>query len=287
MNENETRRPISQRVAAYGIIFLGILWTVLPLYWMFITAFKSWHEMHARPPTFIPNVWTLEGFRQARMQGGKGIVDSAIIAGGTLLVSLLLGVPAAYSFSRFGRSGRNFAFALLGFRFMSPIILAVAVYLTAVRLHIIDTYSLLILVNSLINVPFVVWIMKSFFDEIPYAIEEAAWMDGASWPRAMRDHVLPLARPGLVAVGLFVAVFAWNELVFATILTGPNVIPFTRVVPGLWVGRKYLLQPNWPAISALGLMNVTVVLLLGFYLQKHIVRALSYGTVSGAVWGEE
>ena len=260
---------------------------MLPLYWMFVTAFKSWHEMHARPPTFIPNDWTLVGFQQALAQGGKGIVDSAIIAGGTLLVSLLLGVPAAYSFSRFRTGGRDFAFALLGFRFMSPIILSLAIYLMAVRLSILDTHFLLIVVNSLLNIPFVIWIAKSLFDEIPYAIEEAAYMDGASWRRTMWDHVLPLAKPGLIAVALFVGVFAWNELVFATILTGPNVIPFTRVVPGLWVGRKYLLQPNWPAISALGLMNVSVVLVLGFYLQRYIVRAMSYGTVSGALWGGE
>jgi len=286
VSKSKTRRPMSRRVA-YIIIFLAILWVVLPLYWMAITAFKSWHEMHAQPPTLIPNDWTLTGFQQALTQGGKGIVDSTIIAVGTLLVSLLLGVPAAYSLSRFRTGGRNFGFAILSFRFMSPIILSLAVYLIAVRLHILDTHFLLIVMNSLFNIPFVVWIAKSLFDDIPYAIEEAAHMDGASWARTMWDHVLPLAMPGLIAVALFVAVFAWNELVFATILTGPNVIPFTRVVPGLWIGRKYLLQPNWPAISALGLMNVAVVLVLGFYLQKHIVRALSYGTVSGAVWGGE
>ena len=274
----------SRRWIAYLIIFLGVLWTLVPLYLMFITAFKSWHEMHARPLTLIPQDWALWGFQQAWAQGSKGIVDSAIIAGGTVVVSLLLGVPAAYSFSRFNTGGRNFSFLLLGFRFLPPIALSLAIYLIAVRLGIIDSHLLLILANSLFNVPFAAWIMKGFFDEIPYAIEEAAQMDGASWPKAMRDHVLPLVVPGLVAVALFVAVFTWNELVLATILTADDVVPFTRVVPGLWVGRKYLLQPNWPAISALGLLNVAAVLLLAFYLQRYIVRAMSYGAVSGATW---
>lgn len=278
------KRPGSRRWIAYLVIFLGALWTLVPLYLMFITAFKSWHEMHARPLTLIPQDWTLWGLQQAWAQGSKGIVDSAIIAGGTVLVSLVLGVPAAYSFSRFNTGGRNFSFLLLGFRFLPPIALSLAIYLIAVRLGIIDSHLLLILANSLFNVPFAAWIMKGFFDEIPYAIEEAAQMDGASWPKAMRDHVLPLVVPGLVAVALFVAVFTWNELVFATILTADDVVPFTRVVPGLWVGRKYLLQPNWPAISALGLMNVAAVLLLAFYLQRYIVRAMSYGAVSGATW---
>lgn len=278
------KRPASRRWIAYGVILLGVLWTLVPLYLMFITAFKSWHEMHARPLTLIPQAWTLWGFQQAWAQGSKGIVDSAIIAGGTVLVSLLLGVPAAYSFSRYDTGGRGFSFALLGFRFLPPIALSLAIYLIAVDLGIIDSHLLLILANSLFNLPFAAWIMKGFFDEIPYAIEEAAQMDGASWPRAMRDHVLPLVVPGLVAVALFVAVFTWNELVFATILTADDVVPFTRVVPGLWVGRKYLLQPNWPAISALGILNVAAVALLGFYLQRYIVRAMSYGAISGATW---
>jgi multiple sugar transport system permease protein len=276
--------PPSQRVIAYVIVLLGGLWTVLPLYWMFVTAFKSWLEVHAQPPTIIPQVWTLTGFAQAWAQGAKGIGDSVIVAAGTLLLSIILGVPAAYGFSRFGTGGRNLPFTVLAFRFMPPIALAGAVYLIAVKLDLIDTHLLLILINSMFSIPFVVWIMKGFFDEIPYAIEEAAQTDGASRLRAVRDHVLPLALPGLVAVALFVAVFTWNELVFAMVLTGPDVVPFTRVVPGLWIGRKYLLQPNWPAISALGLLDVVAVFLLGFYLQRYIVRTMTYGAAHEAVW---
>lgn len=274
--------PASRRVLAYLIVLLGGLWTILPLYWMFVTAFKSWPELQQTwPPALIPRTWTLAGFEQAWAQGAQGVGDSAIIAVGTLLVSLIVGVPAAYSISRFGTGGRNFAFAVLVFRFTPPVALTAAIYLIAVRLYLLDTHMLLILANSIFNIPFVVWIMKGFIDEIPYAIEEAAQMDGASWLRAMRDHVLPLARPGLVAVALFVAVFTWNELLFATILTYRNVVPFTRVVPGLYIGRKYLLELNWPAVSALGLLNVVVVILLSFYLQRYIVRAMTYGA---AVW---
>jgi ABC-type glycerol-3-phosphate transport system permease component len=100
--------------------------------------------------------------------------------------------------------------------------------------------------------------------------------------QAVHDHVLPPVVPGLATVALFVAVFTWNELVFATVSTADDVVPFTRIVPGLWVGRKYLLQPNWPAISALGILNVAAVALLGFYLQRY--SAMSYGAISGATW---
>jgi multiple sugar transport system permease protein len=280
----ERKVPFWRRAIAHVVVVFGALWTLVPLYWLFITAFKSWHEMHARPPTVVPQNWVLTGFQQALAQGGKGIVDSTIVALGTLLLSLLVGLPAAYGLSRFQRENRNLAFGILAFRFLPPIAMAVAFYITAVRLHIIDTHLLLILANAVFNVPFVVWIMKGFFDEIPYAIEEAAHIDGATWWKAFYDHVLPLTLPGLIAVGLFVVVFTWNELIFAMLLTGPDVLPFTRVVPGLWVGRKYLLQPNWPAISALGVLNVAGVLLMGSYLQKYLVRAMTYGAVHEAVW---
>jgi multiple sugar transport system permease protein len=280
----EREVPLWRRVIAHVIVIFGALWTLVPLYWLFITAFKSWHEIHAHPPTFIPENWVLTGFQQAWAQGAKGVLDSAIIAAGTLVLSLLVGLPAAYGLSRFQRDRRNWAFGILAFRFLPPIAMAVAFYVTAVRLHIIDTHLLLILANAVFNVPFVVWIMKGFFDEIPYSIEEAAHIDGATWWKAFYDHVLPLTLPGLIAVGLFVVVFTWNELIFAMLLTGPDVLPFTRVVPGLWVGRKYLLQPNWPAISALGVLNVVGVLLMGAYLQKYLVRAMTYGAVHEGVW---
>lgn len=271
-----------RRSGAYLIVLLGAVWTLAPLYWMFITAFKSWEEVvGSETPTLLPNAWSLSGFEQALGYGAQGIADSAIVALGTAVLSLVLGVPAAYSFSRFRTGGRNLAFAVLMVRFMPPVAFTAAVYLIAVRLGLLDTHALLILVNSLFNVPFVVWIMKGFFDEIPYAIEEAAYVDGAGWLRAMRDHVLPLAKPGLVAVGCFVTIFAWNELLFATILTGRHVIPFTRVVPGLQMGRKYLLLNNWPAACALGVLNVVVVILISFYIQRYLVRAMTYG----AVWG--
>jgi len=277
--------PSWRRVVAYVVVFLGGLWTVLPLYWLFITAFKPWLEVvQVGSPTFIPQTWTLSGFAQAWSQGGKGILDSTIIVVGTLLVSLTLGIPAAYSFSRFGTGGRNLPFLLLAFRLMPPVALTSAVYLIAASLSLVDTHLLLILINSVVSTPFVIWIMKGFIDEIPYAIEEAAQMDGASWLRAVLDHVLPLTKPGLVSVMLLVAIFTWNELLFAMILTGPDVIPFTRVVPGLQIGRKYLLLPNWPAVAALGVLDVAAILLIGSYLQRHIVRAMSYGAIKEAVW---
>jgi multiple sugar transport system permease protein len=244
---------------------------------MVITAVKPTSEVMGYPPTFFPKEVSLEGFREAWTNGGsEGVFDSAIVAIGAMIVSLVFGLPVAYSISRYKTGGNDLPFFILSFRFMPPIAPAVAFWLLSTRLEIYDTHLLLILVNSMASIPFVVWIMKGFIDEIPYAIEEAAQVDGASWLRVIRDHVLPLAAPGLVAVSLFILIFTWNEFLFAMLLTGRRLHPFAKAVPGLTIG---VFEPNWGAIAALGMMVVIPIVLLSFYLQKYIVRGLTYGAI--------
>jgi multiple sugar transport system permease protein len=265
-------------ILSYLWVVLILLWTLFPLYWLFITAFKPLEEFMTYPPTFWPTSWTLDNFTEAlvRQQGLGSIKDSLIIALGTLVLSMIVGVPAAYSIARYKTGGTDLSFTILSIRFMPPIVPVVAFFLISTRLGIFDTYGLLILTNSMVNIPFVVWIMAGFFEEIPYSIEEAAQVDGASWPRLFWDHVLPLAAPGLVAVSLFCFIFAWNELLFATLLTGRTIQPFTKVVPGINIGH---IEPHWGAIAAIGLLVIIPIAILAFFMQKYIVRGLTYGAI--------
>ncbi len=265
-------------ITSYIIVSLVLIWTIFPLYWMVITAFKPLEEFMTYPPTFWPSEWTLDNFVEAlvRQKGLPAIYDSAVIAIGTFLLSMGIGVPAAYSIARYKTGGNDLSFTILSMRFMPPIAPAVAFFLIAARLHLLDTYVLLILVNSLANIPFVVWIMKGFFEEIPYQIEEAAQVDGASWPRVMWDHILPLSAPGLVATSFFCFIFAWNELLFATLLTGRNITPFTKIIPGINIGH---VEPHWGGIAALGLIVIVPIIILSWYMQKYIVRGMSYGAI--------
>jgi multiple sugar transport system permease protein len=265
-------------ILAYVIVIIMLMWTLFPLYWLFITAFKPLDEFITYPPTFWPTSWTLDNFTEAlvRQQGAPALLHSSVIALGTFLLSLSVGVPAAYSIARFKTGGEDLSFTILSFRFLPPIIPVVAFYLISTRIGIYDTYFLLILVNSMASIPFVVWIMKGFFEEIPYQIEEAAQVDGASWVRLFKDHVIPLASPGLVAVSLFCWIFAWNELLFATILTGRNLTPFTKIIPGINIGH---VEPHWGGIAALGLLVIVPILFLSWYMQKYIVRGMSYGAL--------
>ncbi len=264
--------------AAYAVVILVLIWTIFPLYWLFITAFKPLNEFMTYPPTFWPTTWTLDNFTEAliRQRGLPALLDSLVIAAGTFMVSMVVGVPAAYSIARYKTGGDNLSFTILSFRFMPPIVPVVALFMIANWLGIFDTYFLLIIVNCMAIIPFVIWIMKGFFEEIPYSIEEAAQVDGASWPRLFRDHMLPLAAPGLVAVSLFAFIFAWNELLFATLLTGRTITPFTKIVPGINIGH---VEPHWGAIAAIGLLVIIPIVVGAWYLQKYIVRGLSYGAI--------
>jgi multiple sugar transport system permease protein len=273
------RRLGALDVAAYSIVGLVLLATLLPLYWMFITAFKLPIEFKSAPPTFWPSSWTLANLTDAlgsAYKGGPAIIDSAIITLGTFVVAMGVGVPAAYSIARFKTGGDQLSFFILSQRFMPPIVPVIAFFLLAGRLGIFDSYLLLILVNSLGIIPFVVWIMKGFFEEIPIEIEEAAQVDGASWGQLFWYQVLPLAAPGLVAVSLFCVVFAWNEYLYATILTGRDIAPFTKIIPGFSKDHN---QPHWGAISAMGLLVCVPIMLVAWYLQRYIVRGLTYGSV--------
>jgi len=273
------RAPEWLDIGAYGVVALVLLAALLPLYWMLITAFKPALEFKSAPPTFWPSVWTLDNFRDALgpyYKGAPAIRDSLIITLGTFVLSMALGVPAAYSIARFKTGGEQLSFFILSQRFMPPIVPVIALFLIATKSGLFDSYLLLVLVDSLAIVPFVVWIMKGFFEEIPVEIEEAAQVDGAGWAQLFWHQVLPLAAPGLVAVSLFCIVFAWNEYMYATILTGREIAPFTKIIPGFSKDHN---QPHWGAISAMGLLVTLPIMAVSWQLQKYIVRGLTYGAV--------
>jgi multiple sugar transport system permease protein len=270
------RLPRFADVLAYSIVIVMLIFAIFPIYWTFITAFKPLGEFQTYPPTFWPSRFTLENFTAAltRYEVGSSINDSTIITLGTFVLSMLVGVPAAYSLARFKPGGDGLAFNILSFRFMPPIVPLVAFYLVGTQLRLLDTYGYLILVNSLPIIPFVVWIMKGFFEEIPIEIEEAAQIDGTTWAQLMYRIVLPLAAPGLVATSLFAIVFAWNELLFGIALTGRNIEPITKNIPGILIGTN---EPHWGALAATGMIMIIPVAVLTFFLQKYIVRGLTYG----------
>jgi multiple sugar transport system permease protein len=275
---NFPKLPKAADLFAYLVVAMMFLFAIFPIYWVVNTAFKPLGEFQTYPPTFIPSKFTTENIDLALNQfGGKdSIQDSAIIALGTFALSMLVAIPAGYSLARYNTGGNFLAFNILSFRFMPPIVPVVAFFTIASELEVFDTYYLLIAANSLPIIPFVVWIMKGFFDEIPVEIEEAAQLDGANWFQLMWRVVLPLAAPGIVSASLFSIVFAWNEMLFAMVLTGRNIEPITKQIPAIRIGSQ---EPHWGALAAMGLIMIVPVIFLSFFLQRYIIRGLTYGAV--------
>lgn len=271
-------------ILAYGVVFLLLIFALFPIYWTVNTAFKPLNEFLTSPPTFWPSEFTFQNFDLALNQfGGKeSLIDSTLVAFGTFLLSMIVSIPAAYSLARYRTGGDFLAFNILSFRFMPPIVPVVALFLISTNMEkvtgweIYDTYWLLIPAMSMPIIPFVVWIMKGFFEEIPVEIEEAAQIDGASWLQLIRFVVLPLASPGIVSASLFAVVFAWNELLFVMVLTGANIETITEQIPGIRIAST---DTHWGALAAMGIIMIIPVTLLSFFLQKYIIRGLTYGAV--------
>jgi multiple sugar transport system permease protein len=264
-------------VIANLVICLALLIFLAPVLWMLITAIKPPGEWLTSPPVFVPSELHWENFTDAlfKWNGLKGLTDSLIVAVGSTVLSLLLGVPAAYSLGRFRTGGEHLSFVILSILFMPPVAVAIPMYLLWASAGLLDSYTALILQYTVFNVPFIAWVLKSFFEDIPRDMEESAMANGATRWRAFWEIAVPLARPAILAVGLLAFIFSWNEFFFAVILTRAEVTTLPFILPTLMEGHNVL----WGDIAAIATIGAMPVIVLAFILQKYLVRGLSFGTL--------
>jgi multiple sugar transport system permease protein len=264
-------------VIANLVIFIALLIFLAPVLWMLITAIKPPGEWLTSPPVFVPSELHWENFTDAlfKWNGLKGLTDSVIVAVSSTVLSLLLGVPAAYSLGRFRTGGDQLSFVILSILFMPPVAVAIPMYLLWSSAGLLDSYTALILQYTVFNVPFVAWVLKSFFEDIPRDMEESAMANGATRWRAFWEIAVPLARPAILAVGLLAFIFSWNEFFFAVILTRAEVTTLPFILPTLMEGHNVL----WGDIAAIATIGAMPVIVLAFILQKYLVRGLSFGTL--------
>lgn len=248
-----------------------------PVVWMLITAIKPPGEWLNTPPIFIPSELHWANFTDALFKWGglKGLTDSLIVASSSTVLSLLLGVPAAYAIGRYRTGGDNLSFTVLSILFMPPVAVAIPMYLFWSAFGLLDSYTALILQYTVFNVPFIAWVLRSFFEDIPRDMEESALVNGATRWRAFWEISVPLARPAILAVALLAFIFSWNEFFFAVILTRANVTTLPFILPVLMEGHDVL----WGDIAAIATIGALPVVILAFALQKYLVRGLSFGTL--------
>ncbi len=271
-------RPV--RAVLSGILVAGTLaWTLIPLVWMLSASLKTELVLYLRPPRWIfPPV--LDSYRQVLFQNpfGAYFVNSLVVAVGTTVGAMVLGCLAAYGFSRFVfRGAAIIKFLILLTRMIPRIALVVPYFLMMLRLGLLDTYAGLVLAYISFALPFTVWLMIGFLDEVPRDVEEAAFVDGCSRLRAFRDVVLPLAAPGLVVTGIFAFLLSWNEFLFALILSGVHA----KTLPVVIAGFNTDVGPLYNVMSAAATLVMVPTVVLTLVLQRHVVRGLTLGAVKG------
>jgi multiple sugar transport system permease protein len=268
------------RAAATTLLAAAVLvWTLVPLFWMLSASVKTELQLYLRPPRWlVPPVW--DSYRQVLFEVpfAQYFANSLAVAAGTTVGAMGLGALAAYGFSRFAfRGAATIRFLILMTRMVPRIALVVPYFLMMLRLGLLDTYTGLILAYVSFALPFTIWLMIGFFDEVPRDVEEAAFVDGCSRYRAFRDVVLPLAAPGLVVTGIFAFLLSWNEFLFALILSGVH----SKTLPVVIAGFNTDVGPLYNEMSAAAVLVMIPTVILTLALQRHVVRGLTLGAVKG------
>lgn len=267
----------------YGAAVMALVAAMAPIYWMATIALKREIEQFASPPLWFTFEPTLEHFRDAFLARGFGryLLNSTIVATLSALAALMLGTPAAYALARLReaeRWGERLSFWILSARMLPPIVTVVPLFLMMRDAGLLNSPAALIIVYTGFNLPFVIWMMRGFFAEIPAELEEAAMMDGASRMRAFLRVVLPLAAPGLAATAVFCLIVAWNEFLFALVLTQTDA---SITLPVGIASRVTQYEIRWGAMSAAGAVAMIPVLVFAAAVQRYLVRGLSLGAVKG------
>jgi ABC-type glycerol-3-phosphate transport system permease component len=261
--------------------FLLAIFCAFPFAWLVSTAFKVSHEIFATPPTLIPHTWTLDNIHRlfTETRALTYLRNSLIVSFSTVLLTITVATPAAYSLTRFRFPGREQIAGTVLFTYMfAPIMIIIPFYVMMRFLGLTNTHLGLILAYTAFCLPFALWMLRSFFQAIPLDIEQAAMIDGANRLQTVLYVVLPLAVPGVATTSIFTFILAWNDYIFARILISADEL---KTLP---VGIADLYNASvvdWGMIMAAGLLVLTPVLGVFFVIQKYMIAGIGAGALKG------
>ena len=255
------------------------LW-VIPVLWALLTSFKTERDVLAYPPLvfFEP---TLHNYREVLFGASSilpNLVSSVIVAGSATVLTMLFAVPAAYALARLALPAKRAGgFYVLATQMLPPVGLIIPYYLILQKVGALDTYGGMIGIYLTFSLPFAVWLMVSYFEDVPPEMEEAALLDRAGRLRALWHVILPQVRGGIAVTTIFVFLNAWNEFLFAVVLAGNRVRPVT-VAMFNFISVE---QTQWARLAAGAMLAMAPVIVLGLLAQRHIVKGLTVGAVKG------
>jgi len=269
------------RLVVYVLLLVFVLLVIAPLAWLYLSSLKNGVEMYSVPPTVVPVHPTLQNYGQLFGDASfrSGFLNSLIVSAASTAVALALACPAAYAFSRYLMRGASMIlFFVLVVRMFPPITFSLPFFLALQRLHLINTRIGLVIVYLSFQMPLAIWLLQSFFREIPTEIEDAARVDGLSRTGILTRIILPLSLPGLAVATIFSFLLAWNEFIYALILTRTNAAQTIPVVVSGWIS---IFQILWGKMTAAAGLYVLPALLFISLVQKGMLKGLVHGGVKG------
>jgi multiple sugar transport system permease protein len=286
--DSPTNRNRFASILADGFLVIYFVFALFPLVWMLLVSLKSGQELFTTQFIFHP---TLENYYAilfgdpraaagvvARQEFPRYFLNSVIVSTGAVILSLLVGVPAAYALARYRFKGKeDLAFTFLSFRFAPELVVIIPLSVIYRQLGLYDTYLGIIWVYQLITLPLLIWVLRSYFEDISPDIEQAAMIDGYPWWQIFLRILLPLVRPGLAAAALLAFVFAWNSFIFPLVLGGSNVQTVTVAA----LGYISSAQGFFNRMAAASVISSIPQIVLALSIQRYLIRGLSFGAVKG------
>jgi len=278
-NTSRGKRQLIQLIE--GVVFYGILALLLCFFlflfvWMIMSSLKTTVQITAYPPQWVFTP-TFQNYIDVFVKNSffEYLKNSTIIAVAAVGIGLIFGLPAAYSLARFKQAG--FGFVILLVRILPGIVFLVPLFIIYRRLGLINTYTGIIATHIIVVLPTIIWIMTGFFEDVPRELEDAAMIDGCSRMSAFFRIILPLSRPGIVAVVILSFIASWNNFIFVLILGGSKTITLPMAVYSFMSFEDV----NWGGLNAAATLITLPILLLSLLVQKHLARGLTMGAVKG------
>jgi len=276
----QSPRAMPRQIALFALAGLLLSGWAFPVLWALLTSFKTERDVLAYPPLLVFRP-TLANYAEV-LFGPSSILpnlgSSLVVAGSATLLTMLFAVPAAYALARLRYPGkRTSGFYVLATQMLPPVGLIIPYYLALQRVGALDSYLGLVLIDLTFSLPFAIWLMVSYFEDVPLEMEEAALLDRAGRLRALWHVILPQVRGGIAVTTIFVFLNAWNEFLFAVVLGGNRVRPVT-VAMFNFISVE---QTQWAKLAAGAMVAMAPVVLIGLFAQRHIVKGLTVGAVKG------
>ena len=264
------------------IVVVSLIAIIFPLYWLLTSSVKIEAEYLSNPPVIFPSKFTAASYQEifGKDQLWLNFFNTVVVAGASTIISVIFGSMDAYAVARgsLGKRARKYFGLWFMVQKMYPAIAtAIPVYLVMRTMHLIDTKTALIIMNTSFNLPLVIWLMMGFFEQLPKELEESAMLDGCGFTKRFFKIIFPLTKPGMIASAILAFVGAWNEFLFACILSVNKSKTLPVVIAGFITDRGL----EWGPMAATAVITLVPVLILVWALQKHFVQGLAMGAVKG------